>query len=200
MTYPPKYAYPVHTKASRRIILVLALIILGGMLVIPYCHTPAPAGTKIEQVIPALISAKNYDWMQSYVLAYGLRAKIISSDSVMYYKRYLVGVKSPPGDEEKYIMRVQFSYLPVSPGSGVNISLHYEKNLKPGLDKKVQFFMDDADMDRYPNSIIKTWHTFDKGILKHKDEGIESLSIDNPMWNYWLNYLHERFRNEEARR
>lgn len=171
------------------------LICCTTILLSLICYTPASA----EQAVPALISAKDYDWMRSYVLAYGLRAKIMANGNVMYYKRYLVGVKSPPGDEQRYLLRVQFSYLPVSPGSGVNISLHYEREIAKGVKEKIEIFMDDADMDGYPNSIIKVYFVANDSILMAGGKA-ESMSVDWPMWNYWLNYLHERFRNEEARR
>ena len=131
------------------------------------------------------ITAKQYQFMIKYVQENGILG---DADGESY--KYLVYDISPVKKSRRVIRILEFIYC-YPPWEGVNITITTHVNYEDGSRLVVSFHMDDATMDRMPDSIIQIAMKWDAegNIIK---EEARSLSTAMPIWARYLEYVYEQ--------
>lgn len=136
-----------------------------------------------------VISAEQYRFMIEYVKENGIDG---DADGEPY--RYMVYDISPVKKSRMVIRIVEFIYC-YPPWEGVNITVTTHVNRDDGSRLVVSFHMDDATMDRMPDSIIQIsteWNA-EGSIIK---EEARSLSTIMPIWTKYLVYVYNEMTSE----
>jgi len=131
------------------------------------------------------ITAEQYQFMIKYVQENGILG---DADGESY--KYLVYDISPVKKSRRVIRILEFIYC-YPPWEGVNITITTHVNYEDGSRLVVSFHMDDATMDRMPDSIIQIAMKWDAegNIIK---EEARSLSTAMPIWARYLEYVYEQ--------
>ena len=158
--------------------ILIAVSIGAVMLYIIFSF--APHGLAKEAV-----TAEQYQFMIDYVQKNG-----IDGDAAGEPYKYLVYDISPVKNSRRVIRIVEFSYS-YPPWEGVNITTTTHVNYDDGSRLVVSFHMDDATMDRMPDSVISIAMRWDaKGNIVREEA--RSLSTLTPIWTKYLEYVYEQ--------
>jgi len=131
------------------------------------------------------VTAEQYQFMINYVQENG-----IDGDAAGEPYKYLVYDISRVKNSRRVIRIVEFSYC-YPPWEGVNITLTTHVNRDDGSRLVVSFHMDDATMDRIPDSIIQITMEWDPEGSIVREEA-RSLSRFSPIWAKYLEYVYEQ--------
>jgi hypothetical protein len=128
--------------------------------------------------------------MTKWVVETGHSASV--GDNICYYRKFQNNPQTPPSIKVTRV--IEFTYCN-PPWAGVNISTYVSVLYEDGTRGITQLFMDDADMDMEPNSIIAARTRVDENNVVVEDE-IKTMSLDQPAWTTWLYYVHDRYLEE----
>jgi hypothetical protein len=164
----------------------VAITIGIGLVMLFIILSIAPHGFGQErQFANHVITADQYQFMIEYVQINGTLG---DADGESY--KYLVYDISPAKNSRMVIRIVEFIYC-YPPWEGVNITVTTHVNRDDGSRLVISFHMDDATMDRMPDSIIQITMEWDAegNIIR---EEARSLSTIMPIWTRYLEYVYEQ--------
>lgn len=143
---------------------------------------------------PDPISLSDYREMIDYARKRGQKEPVFQGS------RYFIRLKGPnyvmPGYNHGFDTVIEFSYVS-GPYSGVNLTVTGKRTVQ---DTKVPthlysvVYMDDADEDMQPNSIVQMNIRTEDGMIISQE--YKSLSTIFGGWDYFLNFVYKELRAE----
>ena len=168
----------------------LGITITIGAVILYVLFSFLPHGLAQERAFAnETITAEQYQFMIEHVQING-----ILGDAGGESYKYLVYDISPVKKSRMVIRIVEFIYC-YPPWEGVNITVTTHVNRDDGSKLVVSFHMDDATMDRMPDSIIQITMEWDAEGKIIKEEA-RSLSTIMPIWTKYLVYVYNQFMFE----
>ena len=168
----------------------VGITVTVGAVILYILFSFLPHGLAQERMFAnQVISAEQYQFMIEYVQENGIDGTM---DGNAY--KYLVYDISPAKKSRRVIRIIEFIYC-YPPWEGVNITITTHVNYDDGGKLVSSFHMDDADMDRMPDSIIQITMRWDaEGNIIEEDA--RSLSTLMPIWTRYLAYVYEQMTAE----
>lgn len=136
-----------------------------------------------------IISASEYRFMIDYVKEHGIDGTV--DGSAYKYKVYDI---SPEGQSTRVVRIVEFIYC-YPPWEGVNITVTTHVNFEDGSKIISSLHMDDADIDRMPDSVIFITTEWNANGRVDKEKAA-SWSTLHPAWTKYLLFVYEKFLEE----
>lgn len=138
------------------------------------------------------ITLEDYRDMVDYVKKNGQQEPIYQGT------RYFVRLDAPdhmmPEFDHPFKIAVEFSFI-TGPAGGINITA-FGKHLVKGTYASTylysHLYMDDADMDMRPNSIVQVMVTTEDAVIVH--EQYRSISKNHTDWHYYLHFVYDKFK------
>ena len=157
----------------------IGITVTVGAVILYILFSFLPHGLAQERMFAnQVISAEQYQFMIEYVQENGIDGTM---DGNAY--KYLVYDISPAKKSRRVIRIIEF----------ITITTHV--NYDDGGKLVSSFHMDDADMDRMPDSIIQITMRWDaEGNIIEEDA--RSLSTLMPIWTRYLAYVYEQMTAE----